>query len=68
MGNCCLAMMTAVGPDRQFAVVQCRVRYEGSSGLEMLTVSLSHLGRVGMWRGGGRLNMSVFRLFRLAVP
>jgi hypothetical protein len=26
------------------------------------------LGRVEMWRGGGRLNISVGRLFRLAVP
>jgi hypothetical protein len=26
------------------------------------------MGRVGMWRGGGRPGMSVFRLFRLAVP
>jgi hypothetical protein len=25
-------------------------------------------GRVEMWRGGGRLNISVCRLFRLAVP
>jgi FkbM family methyltransferase len=25
-------------------------------------------GRVGMWRGGGRPGMSVFRPFRLAVP
>src|SRR5262245_8645791 len=28
----------------------------------------SALGRVEMWRGGGRLNISVCRLFRLAVP
>jgi hypothetical protein len=26
------------------------------------------LGRVEMWRGDGRLNISVCRLFRLAVP
>src|SRR5437867_3434771 len=26
------------------------------------------IGRVEMWRGGGRSNISVFRLFRLAVP
>ena len=25
-------------------------------------------GRVEMWRGDGRLNISVCRLFRLAVP
>jgi hypothetical protein len=26
------------------------------------------MGRVEMWRGGGRLNISVCRPFRLAVP
>jgi hypothetical protein len=34
------------GPERQFAAVQRRVRYEGSNGLEMLTVSLSHLNQM----------------------
>jgi hypothetical protein len=39
-----------------------------SSGLVVLTSSLVVHGRVEMWRGGGRPNISVVRLFRLAVP
>ena len=31
-------------------------------------VTVCARGRVGMWRGGGRLGMSVFHPFRLAVP
>jgi hypothetical protein len=34
----------------------------------LLNQSIAGFGRVEMWRGGGRLNISVCRLFRLAVP
>ena len=44
------------------------VRYQGKTGRHMLIARFSHFGRVEMWRGGCRPNISVCRLFRVAVP
>ena len=44
------------------------VAYWGKTGRHLLAMSSSQFGRVEMWRGGCRPNISVDRLFRLAVP
>ena len=48
--------------------VRFNVGCRGLSGLVMLMLSFVGHGRVEMWRGGCRSNISVVRLFRLAVP
>jgi hypothetical protein len=47
---------------------ETHVRSAPDSGKAQCSQLSSPWGRVEMWRGGGRLNISVGRLFRLAVP
>ena len=45
-----------------------RLTEDGNARVLLIEAGGWDRGRVGMWRGGGRPGMSVFRLFRLAVP
>ena len=54
--------------DGEVATPLIEVRLVGRCGLDLLTLSFSHFGRVEMWRGCFRFEHICFRLFRLAVP
>jgi hypothetical protein len=60
--------MSVVGQKRKSSPALLHVRCCSESGRCCIKWKTSAKGRVEMWRGGDRLNISVCRLFRLAVP
>ena len=66
-----LPQMTNWLPDEEAA--QLRFEFEAEirwleAGQGRNPISLTGFGRVGVWRGGVRVSISVCRPFRLAVP